>query len=200
MKINTWLALGDSYTIGEGVPLHENYPYQALQLLRNRGLLFHAPEIIAKTGWTSDELIAHIQQVRLQQEYDFVSILIGVNNQYRGMDVKDFETTLEWLAAKALQLTNNHPERVVVISIPDWGVTPFAHDRDVSTIHDAIDQFNAVNQKLSKENGFHYIDITTDYRSTGMLQESVVEDKLHPSGKVYKEWAEKVSEVFYTGK
>ncbi|SIN71816.1 SGNH/GDSL hydrolase family protein [Chitinophaga niabensis] len=200
MKINTWLALGDSYTIGEGVPLHENFPYQALQLLRNRGLLFHAPEIIAKTGWTSDELIAHMQQVRLQQEYDRVSILIGVNNQYRGMDVKDFETTLEWLAAKALQFTNGHAERVVVISIPDWGVTPFAQDRDASAIHDAIDRFNAVNQKLSREKGFHYIDITTDYRSTGMLQESVVEDMLHPSGKVYKEWAQKVAEVFYIEK
>lgn len=200
MKTNTWLALGDSYTIGEGVPLHENYPYQTLQLLRNRGLLFHAPEIIAKTGWTSDELIAHLQQIRLRQEYDHVSLLIGVNNQYRGMDVKDFETTLQWLAAKALQLTNGRAERVVVISIPDWGVTPFAQDRDTGAIRDAIDQFNAVNQQISKEKGFHYIDITTGYRSTGMLQESVVEDQLHPSGKVYKEWAEKVAEIFYIEK
>lgn len=197
MKTNTWLALGDSYTIGEGVPLHENYPYQVLQLLRNQGLLFHAPEIIAKTGWTSNELIAHLHQVRLQPEYDYVSILIGVNNQYRGMEVKDFETTLEWLSEKALHLTNNHAEKVIVISIPDWGVTPFAQDRDTSMIHDAIDQFNAVNQKISKEKGFLYIDITTEYRSTGMLQESVVDDQLHPSGKVYKEWAEKVAEVFY---
>lgn len=198
MKTNTWLALGDSYTIGEGVPLHESYPYQVLQLLRNLGLLFHAPEIIAKTGWTSNELIAHLHQVRLQPEYDYVSILIGVNNQYRSMEVKDFETTLEWLAEKALHLTNNHAEKVVVISIPDWGVTPFAQDRDKNIIHDAIDQFNAVNQKISKEKGFHYIDITTAYRSTGMLQESVVDDQLHPSGNVYKEWAEKVAALFHT--
>lgn len=197
MKTNTWLALGDSYTIGEGVPLHESYPYQALQLLRTRGKLFYAPEIIAKTGWTSNELIAHLQQLRLLPEYDYVSILIGVNNQYRGMDVKDFETTLEWLAEKALQLNGNHAERIVVISIPDWGVTPFAQDRDVSAIHDAIDQFNAIKRKLSKEKGFHYIDITTDYRSTGRLQESVVDDQLHPSGKVYGEWAQKLAEVFY---
>ena len=187
--MKTWLALGDSYTIGEGVPLHESYPYQALQLLRAEGQRLHAPEIVAKTGWTSDELIGHIQQLRLLPAYDYVSLLIGVNNQYRGMSENDYAVTFEWLTAKALELT----DKVIVLSIPDWGVTPFASDRDVSAISAAIDRFNDINRRISADKGFHYIDITTDYRRTGMLPESVVSDQLHPSGKVYATWAAKVA-------
>lgn len=189
--MKTWLALGDSYTIGEGVPLHESYPYQALQLLREAGQRLHAPEIIAKTGWTSDELITHVQQVRLLPAYDYVSLLIGVNNQYRGMSEEDYAITFEWLAAKALELT----DKVVVISIPDWGVTPFANDRDISAISATIDRFNDINRRISADKGFHYIDVTTEYRRNGMLPESVVADQLHPSGKVYAAWAEKVAAV-----
>ncbi|GEP97121.1 SGNH/GDSL hydrolase family protein [Chitinophaga cymbidii] len=192
--MKTWLALGDSYTIGEGVPLHESYPYQALQLLRAEGQRLHAPEIIAKTGWTSDELIAHMQQTRLLPAYDHVSLLIGVNNQYRGMSEDDYAATFEWLAAKALELTDK--ERIVVISIPDWGVTPFANDRDNTVISAAIDRFNAINRGISADRGFHYIDITTDYRKNGMLPDSVVADQLHPSGNIYTSWAEKVAAVF----
>lgn len=190
--MKTWLALGDSYTIGEGVPLHESYPYQTLQLLRAKGAQFHAPEIIAKTGWTSDELIAHIQQIRLQPSYDYITLLIGVNNQYRGMSIEDYKVTFEWLAEKALQLSS----KVAVISIPDWAVTPFANDRDLSSISRAIDAFNDANRAMSAARGFHYVEITDDYRKTGRLPESVVADQLHPSGKVYAEWAEKLVNFF----
>jgi lysophospholipase L1-like esterase len=188
----TWLALGDSYTIGEGVPLHDSYPYQALQLLRANGRSFHAPEIIAKTGWTSDELIHHLQHnTRLQPAYDHVTLLIGVNNQYRGMSETGYAVTFEWLAKKALELAA--AENITVISIPDWGVTPFAKDRDTKVIHDAIDRFNAINKEISDRLGFNYADITPVYREVGGRLESVVEDQLHPSGRVYAYWAEQVA-------
>ncbi|QEH42896.1 GDSL-type esterase/lipase family protein [Chitinophaga sp. XS-30] len=190
--MKTWLALGDSYTIGEGVPIYESYPYQALQLLRAAGQQLQAPEIIARTGWTSDELISHMQQIRLLPSYDYVSLLIGVNNQYRGMPEEAYAATFEWLAAKALELT----DKVIVISIPDWGVTPFANDRDHSGISAAIDRFNDINKKISADKGFDYIDITTEYRRNGMLPESVVADQLHPSGQVYSSWAEKIAAVW----
>lgn len=190
--MKTWLALGDSYTIGEGVPLHESYPYQTLQLLRAKGAEFHAPEIIAKTGWTSDELIAQVRQTKLLPAYDYVTLLIGVNNQYRGMSVEDYKTTFNWLAEKALQLGN----KVAVISIPDWAVTPFANGRDLSAISKAIDAYNAVNREMSAEKGFHYVEITEAYRRYGMDAESLVSDQLHPSGKVYAEWSAKLVEFF----
>ncbi|RPD42706.1 SGNH/GDSL hydrolase family protein [Chitinophaga barathri] len=186
------MALGDSYTIGEGVPLHESYPYQALQLLRANGHRFHAPEIIAKTGWTTDELISHLlHNTRLLPAYDYVTLLIGVNNQYRGMSETDYAVTFEWLAKKALELTV--AKNITVLSIPDWGVTPFAKERDAAAIHDAIDRFNAINKKISADLGFNYVDITAVYRETGGRPESVVEDQLHPSGRVYAYWAEQVS-------
>lgn len=188
----TWLALGDSYTIGEGVPLHDSYPYQALQLLRANGKQFNAPEIVARTGWTTDELIAHLlHNTRLLPSYDYVTLLIGVNNQYRGMSETDYGATFEWLAKKALELTA--AENVTVISIPDWGVTPFAKDRDAAAIASAIDRFNNINREISAEKGFNYADITPVYRETGGRPESVVEDQLHPSARVYAYWAEQVA-------
>lgn len=190
-----WLALGDSYTIGEGIPLHESYPYQTLQLLRNSGLSFHAPEIIAKTGWTSNELIEHLNRIIILPQYDHVTLLIGVNNQYREMDESEYASTFEWLSLRSLELVGGNPQRITVISIPDWGVTPFAGTRDIAAIHSAIDRYNAINYRISMEKGFSYIDITTSYRETGGLSESVVADQLHPSGKVYAEWAEKLFAV-----
>ncbi|RPE12481.1 SGNH/GDSL hydrolase family protein [Chitinophaga lutea] len=187
MKPQTWLALGDSYTIGEGVPLHDSYPYQALQMLRAGGRAFHAPEIVARTAWTSHELIAHVQQIHLQPTYDYVSLLIGVNDQYRGLKEDDYESSFEWLAEKALLLTRGLAAHVTVLSIPDWGVTPYAAGRDT---HAAIDRHNAINRNISTRKGFHYIDITEEYRRTGGLAENVVEDGLHPSAAVYRRWAE----------
>lgn len=185
----TWLALGDSYTIGEGVPLHDSYPYQALQLLRAGGQMFHAPEIVARTAWTSHELIAHLQQVRLLPAYDYVSLLIGVNDQYRGLNENEYESSFEWLAEKALLLTQGFAHKVIVLSIPDWGVTPYGNGRDTAA---AIDRHNEINRDISDRKGFHYIDITAEYRKTGGLPVNVVEDQLHPSANVYRYWAEEL--------
>lgn len=125
------LCLGDSYTIGEGVPLHQSFPYQTVQLLRSEGAHFHAPEIVAKTGWTSFELAEHILHTRLNDHYDFVTLLIGVNNQYRGLSVDDFKPDFEFLLKKAIHFAHNDVNRVIVLSIPDWSATPFAKEKEI---------------------------------------------------------------------
>ncbi|MGX5817638.1 SGNH/GDSL hydrolase family protein [Chitinophaga lutea] len=192
MKHYTWLALGDSYTIGEGVPLHYSYPYQVLQLLRGAGHSFHAPEIIARTAWTSQELIGHLERQQLLPSYDFVTLLIGVNDQYRGLPEAEFAESVEWLTEKALQLTTGLASRVIVLSIPDWGATPFAEGKDVAA---AIDRHNAICEDAVRRKGLHYIDITDEYRKTGGLPENLVEDQLHPSANVYRFWAEQLARV-----
>jgi len=132
-----YLALGDSYTIGEQVPLHDSFPYQTIQILREvhgNKHEFHAPEIIAKTGWTTDELDAQIIQTQFLSEYDFVSLLIGVNNQYRGRSVENYKSEFHALLKKAIQFAGHRSNRVFVLSIPDWGITPFAAERDQAQI------------------------------------------------------------------
>src|SRR5690349_12637420 len=135
----TYLALGDSYTIGESVPIYESFPYQTVQLLRRAGHNFHAAEIVAKTGWTTDELFNNITHTKLQSPYDFVSLLIGVNNQYRGRPVDEYKTQFNELLQQAISFAGNKPSHVIVLSIPDWGATPFAAGRDTKKIADEID-------------------------------------------------------------
>lgn len=191
----SYLALGDSYTIGESVPLHEGFPYQVVQLLRKKGIHFHAPEVVAKTGWTSFELADHILHTQLNEQYDFVSLLIGVNNQYRGLSLANFTDEFEYLLKKAIHFAGNKPERVIVLSIPDWGVTPFAAGKDSKAISDAIDAFNKVCEEATKKLGGIYIDITTQTRQakndTGLL----ASDQLHYSAKSHTVWAEKVAVI-----
>jgi lysophospholipase L1-like esterase len=189
----TYLALGDSYTIGESVALHENFPYQTVQLLRERGLAFHAPEIIAKTGWTSFELAEQLLHTRLQDQYDFVSLLIGVNNQYRHLPVGDFATDFAFLLKKAIHLAGNKPERVIVLSIPDWGVTPFAAKSGRNNISSDIDKFNSICESASKNQAVHFIDITNESRKAASDASLLAGDLLHYSGKAYGLWAEKIS-------
>jgi lysophospholipase L1-like esterase len=191
---HSWLAFGDSYTIGEAVPLHESFPYQALQLLRKSGLHFHAPEIVAKTGWTTFELAEHLLHTRLNDQYDVVTLLIGVNNQYRGLPLEDYQSDFEFLLRKALHFASNKTERVIVVSIPDWGTTPFAADRDRNKIAAEIDAYNVAKKALAEKYEVHFIDITTSQRAEGDNSEFVASDKLHPSGKEYAKWAEKVAE------
>src|SRR5436190_11027403 len=126
----TYLALGDSYTIGEQVPFAENFPNQTVQLLRQAGFAFYAAEIIAQTGWTTDELAHAIENTLTLETYDVVSLLVGVNNQYRGRTIVEFKIEFEQLLQRAIQFAGNKPYRVFVLSIPDWGMTPFAEGRD----------------------------------------------------------------------
>jgi lysophospholipase L1-like esterase len=191
----TYLALGDSYTIGESVPIYESFPYQAVQLLRQAGYHFHAAEIVAKTGWTTDELFTDITHRLLQPPYDIVSLLIGVNNQYRGRPLDEYKTQLTELLQQAIAFADNKPSHVIVLSIPDWGVTPFAAGRDAKKIAAEIDAFNAAQKSIAEKYKVHYIDITPGTREAANDDTLLAGDKLHPSGKEYARWAKRLIDI-----
>ncbi len=191
----SYLALGDSYTIGEQFDFAENFPNQTVQLLRRSGFAFYAAEIIAKTGWTTDELSNAIEKTVTLGNYDIVSLLIGVNNQYRGRSATEFKIEFEHLLQKAIQFAGNKPDRVFVLSIPDWGVTPFAEGRDRKQIAEEIDQYNNICKTSSTAFKTHFINITASQRADGNKQEFLAPDSLHPSGKEYKKWADELSEA-----
>ncbi len=191
----SYLALGDSYTIGEQVPAADNFPYQTAVLLNNAAgsSLIHEPKIIAVTGWTTDELDTGINSEKITGTFDIVSLLIGVNNQYRGRAVSNFKVEFEHLLQRAIQFANNESKHVFVLSIPDWGVTPFAEGRDRDQIAAAIDAYNKVCETSAAGFGSHYIDITTSQRMDGSKEDFLAADKLHPSGKEYAKWADKLA-------
>jgi lysophospholipase L1-like esterase len=188
--MRSYLALGDSYTIGEQVLPEENFPNQTASLLKN---ILAKPEIIATTGWTTDELDAAITRANISAQYDVVSLLIGVNNQYRGRSLENFEVEFGNLLQRATQFAANKPGCVFVLSIPDWGVTPFAEGRDKKKIAEEIDAYNNVCQMTAEKFNSSFIDITTSQRADGDKEAFLAEDKLHPSGKEYLKWAEKLA-------
>ena len=185
----TYLALGDSYTIGEQVAYPECFPVQAAALLREQGIAVDPPQIIATTGWTTDELEAGIAAAHIHKTYDIVTLLIGVNNQYRGRSVEEYAGEFTALLQKAIAFAGNNPAHVVVLSIPDWGVTPFAADRNREQISREIDAYNAVNKTIAGEWLVPYLDITHFTREAPQDPELVAADGLHPSGKDYRRWA-----------
>ena len=185
----TYLALGDSYTIGESVVLHQNYPYQTVSLLRKEGYEFAASEIIAKTGWTTDELDAGINSHNLSQKYDFVSLLIGVNNQYRGRNIIEYKEQFERLLKRSIAFANDKPEHVLVISIPDYSCTPTGQNLHADRITKEIDEYNALNKALSIQYKVHYVEITEGTRKAKTNTSLVAVDGLHPSAKEYTKWA-----------
>jgi lysophospholipase L1-like esterase len=191
--MKTYLALGDSYTIGEQILLEENFPNQTVAILKGK---VATPQIIATTGWTTDELDTAINEANINTTFDIVTLLIGVNNQYRGRPLKNFEVEFEHLLQRAIQFANNISNHVIVLSIPDWGVTPFAADRDKNKIAEEIDAYNLVCKTAAQKFKTHYIDITISQRIDGNKDDFLAADKLHPSGKEYKKWAEKVAEKF----
>ena len=194
MPVLRYLALGDSYTIGESVPEGERWPNQLAELLEAEGVPVNVT-IIARTGWTTDELWQGIQGTEIQPPYDLVSLLIGVNNQYRGYDVTEYREQFVFLLNKSIEYAGGKSNRVIVLSIPDWGVTPFASGRDREQIAKHIDEFNAVNREESEKAGVHYIDVTPISRQAVEDAALVAPDGLHPSGKMYTMWAEKVLPV-----
>ena len=186
--MHSTLFLGDSYTIGEGVPLSGNFPSQTIQLLRREGHAFYAPEIIARTGWTSFELMTGIRRTTLLRSYSFVTLLIGVNNQYRGEDIRIYAVQFAQLLQQALTLTGD-PARTFVLSIPDWGVSPFAADRNRQQIAGEIDEFNATARQITEAKKVVFIDITEHSRTIGADPAAFVEDGLHPAKITYHYWA-----------
>jgi lysophospholipase L1-like esterase len=195
VKGYTYLALGDSYTIGEQVAAKENFPNQVTQVLKEKGMVFQAPEIIAQTGWTTDELQMAINKTELKKRYDLVTLLIGVNNEYRGVKVDDYIPEFESLLKQAIQFAGNDVDHVIVLSIPDWGVTPFAAGRDRKQIAREIDEYNSANESISKKYKVRYINITGNSREAATDNSLLTSDRLHPSGKEYARWAKKVAEL-----
>ncbi len=186
-----YLALGDSYTIGESVSVEERWPNQLSELLKADGIQAEVT-IIARTGWTTAELWQGIQASEIQLPYDLVSLLIGVNNQYRGYDINEYRDQFDFLLKKSIEYADGNANRVVVLSIPDWGVTPFASSRDREQIAKKIDEFNLANRELSESAGVHYVDVTPISRDAVSDTALIAPDGLHPSGKMYAMWAEKV--------
>ena len=194
MHLYSYLALGDSYTIGEAVPLNMSFPYRLIKVLRKKGLNFFAPEIIAKTGWTTDELLSAITEAVLLPKYDFVSLLIGVNNQFRGRGAIEYKEQFEELLKKAIELTNGKKDRVLVLSIPDYSVTPFAKAMDTEKISKEIEVFNSINKAVSIQYKVHYIDLTSSSSHSDHHSLLTAQDGLHPSEKEYEIWAKKIAD------
>jgi lysophospholipase L1-like esterase len=179
-----YLALGDSYTIGEGVAPADRWPNRLAAALQ-----LPEPEIIARTGWTTDELDAAIDDADPRGPFDLVTLLIGVNDQYRGDRAGDYRPKFVRLLQRAILFAGNDPRRVVVVSIPDWGVTPFAVGRDRASIASQIDCFNAINREESLRARARYADVTAISRRGASL---VVDDHLHPSAAMYEQWFSRI--------
>lgn len=195
MPVSRFLALGDSYSIGEHVSAKDCWPNQLAKLLEAEGIQTEVT-IIARTGWTVDELWEGIQAAPPQGTYDLVTLLIGVNDQYRGYTADRYRDKFRFMLEKAILYAGGHPDKVVVVSIPDWGVTPFAAQRgDTEPISQQIDEFNAVNLEETKNVGAHYVDVTIISRMALDDFDLITGDRLHPSGKMYKMWAEKILSV-----
>jgi lysophospholipase L1-like esterase len=188
----TYLALGDSYTIGESVAAVGSFPYQLAAQLNKNGYKTGEPTIIARTGWTTDELIQAINANPLTQKFDIVTLLIGVNNQYRHYDINTYRTEFVQLLNTAVTYANGNKKHVFVISIPDWGATPFAAGQDRAQIAMEIDQYNAINLDEAANAGVNYTDITPSTRQVTHNSSLYAADGLHPSPKLYNIWLQKL--------
>lgn len=194
-----YLALGDSYTIGESATEAERWPVQLVERLRAEGVEIAAPEIIAVTGWTTDELDAGIDAADPPATYDLVSLLIGVNNQYLRRDLENYRAEFRALLVRAIGFAGGEAGRVVVVSIPDWGVTPFAgrDERGARQIGAEIDRFNVVAEEEAQAAGAHYVDITPISKTAAGDARLTAEDGLHPSGAMYALWTERMVPVVW---
>lgn len=191
----TYLAIGDSYTIGEQVPMEENFPHQLVAILKKENIEVAQPVIVAKTGWTTDELAQALREEGIKETFSFVTLLIGVNNQYRGRDVNNYKEEFTNLLNQAIVFANGHTQNVFVLSIPDWGVTPFAEGKDRTQIAKQIDAYNLTNKDISLVHKVNWLDITDSTRANVSKDGFLVEDNLHPSGMEYKIWAERLAPV-----
>ena len=185
-----YLALGDSYTIGEAVQVNERYPVQLQQKLAGLGVNLESPDIIARTGWTTDELTEAIRQASPASNYHLVTLLIGVNNQYRGRDTAEYRKQFRDLLDMAVGFAGRETSRVIVVSIPDYAITPFGQSFDPARISREIDWFNHINQQETLRKEVTYVNITPISREGLAQPELVARDGLHPSGEMYRRWVE----------
>lgn len=186
----SFLALGDSYTIGEGVPEMDRWTHQLAAALRAEGIPLADPQTIAATGWTTDELDAAIDAAMPIHDHALVSLLIGVNNQYRGRDVDEYRAQFAALLERAIGFAGGRSDRVVALAIPDWGVTRFGRDsgRDLAQISRELDAYNAAAQGICAQRGVAFVDIAPVSRERGAEQAMLADDGLHPSAAMYAQW------------
>lgn len=185
-----YIALGDSYTIGQDVATDQRFPAQTVAILRQLNISVNDPQYIANTGWTTENLNSSLNQQDPQGPYDVVTLLIGVNDQYQRMDTGGYRTRFTQLLLKSLQLAGNDHKHVFILSIPDYSVTPFVHQSDKARVRREIDLFNLVNKDVAQKNNVNYLDITPSSREAENDRSLIANDGLHPSGKEYKKWAE----------
>ena len=191
-----YLALGDSYTIGTGlVDEHERYPIQLIDSI-NKSSMFDGspPRIIARNGWTTGDLLFGTDTATIDTTYQLVSLLIGVNNQFQNRPLDEYSEEFEILLDRAIQYAGNDTSRVFVLSIPDYGVTPFGAS-NAEEIAEEIDLFNSVNQSITESYGISYFNITPISRMAANDSSLIAPDNLHPSGEMYSLWVGEMLEI-----
>jgi lysophospholipase L1-like esterase len=186
------LALGDSYTIGEGVPEAERWPEQLVAALAERGIALGPPQIIARTGWTTANLASAIAASELAPPYDLVTLLIGVNDQFQSFQEPEYPARFRALLERAIELAGGRRERTLVVSIPDYSVTPFAERFDPPRIRSALERYNEINRRIAAELGVSHIDITPASRAAAQDPALLASDRLHPSAVMYRGWVEQI--------
>jgi len=198
-EINTfknYLALGDSYTIGQSVLEKDRFPVQLVNELNEKNYNFNTPKIIAQTGWTTGELKDAILKADIKKNYDLVTLLIGVNNQYRGNSIDNFRVEFAELLNMSIQYAGYNTNNVIVISIPDWGVSPYAENRDRNKISQEIDAFNAVKKEETLKRNISFVDITAISRQALNKPEYFAADGLHFSGSMHKLWVDEIIKAY----
>ena len=191
----SFIALGDSYTIGEGVNEDERWPNQFVDVAYENGVDFDQPTIIAETGWKTYDLLNAINQTNFTKKYDYISLLIGVNNQFNSRPIDEFEEDLNKLMDEMKRIKKNDGS-IIIISIPDWGYTPFGESSDMSDISEQINLFNSSLRKFATTNGLKYVDVTEISRRGINEPDLITNDNLHPSGIMYLEWAKKIYNIW----
>ena len=191
-----YLALGDSYTIGEKVDYLQNFPNQFVQTMKENGFDIELTQLIAVTGWTTDELAIAIEKARPNFDHQLVTLLIGVNNQYRGRSTEEYTSQFYSLLCQSILFASGNPKNVFVLSIPDWGLTPFNTSRDKIQTSSEIDAYNRINFNITKDLGCNYLDITSSTREHAEDNFYLAEDGLHYSANEYKIWANELMKEY----
>ncbi len=186
-----YLALGDSYTIGEAVPAEENWPNQLVKKLQKEGYSVDRPDIVATTGWRTDELIEAIEKSEnLSEKYDLVSLLIGVNNQYQNKDLATYEQDLRKLVSMAIQKSSRGAQGVFLVGIPDYGNTEYAKEKKLTNVAENVEKFNRVASQIAKEYNLPFYPLFSLSQQFFGQPEMFVEDQLHPSERQYAKWVD----------
>lgn len=188
----TYIALGDSYTIGQGVSENHRWPNMLVDRLSAKNIYYDKPRIIARTGWTTDELSDAIKEQNISETFDLVTILIGVNNQFRGRSIDNFRIEFGELLENAIAFANYKSENVIVVSIPDWGVSPYGASFNRDDISKEIDLFNAAKQEIAAERNCKFVNVTTLSRLALNNDQYIATDRLHFSAEMYGLWVEEI--------